>query len=197
MTLSRLFDPADQGLLLAVCFGPDGVPVAFCQYVPAPGIDGYSLDVMRRDDGEHPNGLLDFLIVRTLEHLRERGQRGLGLNFATMRAVMAGDVPEGIMDRIVRSTMGRMSDSMQIESLWRFNAKFDPIWQARYLVYAGADDLLATALAVGKAEQFWELPLIGRFLNRVFTDEERAYCTGMKHPQTTFPAITSETAHRL
>ena len=31
-------------------------PVAFCQFVPAPGIDGYSLDLMRRDNGDHPNG---------------------------------------------------------------------------------------------------------------------------------------------
>ena len=52
--------------------GPDGGPVAFCQFVPAPGIRGYSLDLMRRDDGEHPNGLLDFILVRTIEALRDR-----------------------------------------------------------------------------------------------------------------------------
>ena len=71
MTLGRLFDPRDEGLLLAVAHGPDGHPVAFCQFVPAPGIRGYSLDLMRRDDGEHPNGLLDFILVRTIERLRE------------------------------------------------------------------------------------------------------------------------------
>ena len=30
---------------------------------------------------------------------------------------------------------GGCRDSMQIESLWRFNAKFDPDWQPRYAVY--------------------------------------------------------------
>ena len=49
------------------------MPVAFCQYVPAPGIAGYSLDLMRRDDGEHPNGLIDFVVVDTIEHLRDDG----------------------------------------------------------------------------------------------------------------------------
>ncbi|MDQ1395288.1 MAG: lysyl-tRNA synthetase, class, partial [Acidimicrobiaceae bacterium] len=89
MTLGRIFDPDDHGLLLAVASDPAGMPVAFCQYVPAPGIDGYSLDLMRRDDGEHPNGLLDFVVVETIKELRRRGMRGLGLNFATMRAVLA------------------------------------------------------------------------------------------------------------
>ncbi len=48
MTLSRMFDSRDTGLLLAVCFDPDGQPVAFNQYVPAPLVEGYSLDTMRR-----------------------------------------------------------------------------------------------------------------------------------------------------
>ena len=41
-----------------------------------PAIDGYSLDLMRRDPGEHPNGLLDFALCSTIEHLRGRGPAG-------------------------------------------------------------------------------------------------------------------------
>ncbi|MDQ6949642.1 MAG: DUF2156 domain-containing protein, partial [Actinomycetota bacterium] len=165
MTLGRAFDASDDGLLLAVVRGPgDMGPVAFCQYVPAPGINGYSLDLMRRDDGEHPNGLLDFAVVETIRHLRARGQRGLGLNFATMRAVLAGEAGEGLSARIQAWLLRRMSDSMQIESLWRFNAKFDPEWQPRYALYDSPEHALPAAIAVARAESFWELPLIGRFL---------------------------------
>ena len=57
-----------------------------------------------------------------------------------------------------------MGDSMQIESLWRFNAKFDPDWVPRYAVYSAPEQLLTAALAVAEAESFWELPVIGRFL---------------------------------
>ena len=53
---------------------------------------------------------------------------------------------------------------MQIESLWRFNAKFDPEWLPRFVVWDSAEQSLAAALAIAKAESFWELPLIGRFL---------------------------------
>jgi lysylphosphatidylglycerol synthetase-like protein (DUF2156 family) len=144
--------------------GELGPPVAFCQYVPAPGIGGYSLDLMRRDDGEHPNGLMDFAVVETIKELRARGCDGLGLNFATMRAVLAGEAGEGLTQRVQSWVLRRMSDSMQIESLWRFNAKFDPEWQPRYAIYDAPENLLAVALAVAKAESFWELPLIGRFL---------------------------------
>jgi lysylphosphatidylglycerol synthetase-like protein (DUF2156 family) len=167
MTLGRVFQPEDRDLLLAVCFAADGTPAAFCQYVPAPGIDGYSLDLMRRDversDGTpHPNGLLDFVVVETIRHLRERGQRGLGLNFATMRAVVAGEAGDGAVQRAERWFLRRMSDSMQIESLWRFNAKYDPDWAPRYAVYDAPENILPVALAVARAESFWELPVIGR-----------------------------------
>ena len=57
-----------------------------------------------------------------------------------------------------------MSDSMQIESLWKFNAKYDPDWQPRYAVYDSPEHALPAAVAVARAESFWELPVIGRFL---------------------------------
>jgi lysylphosphatidylglycerol synthetase-like protein (DUF2156 family) len=166
MTLGRIFDPCDTGLLLAVAHGPgeEAPPVAFCQFVPAPGIEGYSLDLMRRDPGDHPNGLLDFILVRTMEHLKEAGYRGLGLNFAMMRAVLAGEGEDRLSTRVERFVLKRMSDSMQIESLWRFNAKFDPEWLPRYVVWDSAEQSLPAALAIARAESFWELPIIGRFL---------------------------------
>jgi lysyl-tRNA synthetase class 2 len=164
MTLGRVFSRYDEGLLLAVCLGPDGEPAAFCQYVPAHDINGYSLDLMRRSEAdEHMNGLTDFVVVRTIEYLRERGQSGLGLNFAVMRSVLAHETGEGLSHRIERWMLGWLSDSMQIESLWKYNAKFDPDWHPRYAVYDSAENFLTSAIAVAKAESFWELPLIGRF----------------------------------
>jgi lysylphosphatidylglycerol synthetase-like protein (DUF2156 family) len=164
MTLGRIFDPQDKGLLLAVASDPVGKAVAFCQFVPAPAIDGYSLDLMRRDNGDHPNGLFDFILVRTMEHLREEGHARLGLNFAMMRAVLAGEAGDGLSTKVERWVLRRMSDSMQIESLWRFNAKFDPEWLPRFVVWDSAEQSLGAALAIAKAESFWELPIIGRFL---------------------------------
>jgi lysylphosphatidylglycerol synthetase-like protein (DUF2156 family) len=167
MTLGRVFEPADAGLLLAVAWDAGGEPVAFCQYVPAPGIEGYSLDLMRRDQGDHPNGLIDFIVAGTIAELRARGLRGLGLNFATMRAVLAGEAGDSLAPRVQGWLLRRMSGSMQIESLWKFNAKFDPEWLPRYAVFDAPEHLLSVGLAIARAESFWELPVIGRFLQPV------------------------------
>ncbi|MGI8662002.1 MAG: phosphatidylglycerol lysyltransferase domain-containing protein [Acidimicrobiales bacterium] len=165
MTLGRVFCPDDAGLLLAVCRDPEGEPAAFCQYVPAADISGYSLDLMRRSEAqEHPNGLTDFVVVRTIEHLRDAGHHGLGLNFAVMRSVLADEAVGGLGQRINRRVLGWLSESMQIESLWKYNAKFDPDWRPRYAVYDSLESFLPAAFAVAKAESFWELPVIGRFL---------------------------------
>ena len=164
MTLGRLFDRGDRGLLLALCRDHEGEPVAFCQYVPAPGIHGFSLDLMRRDAGAHPNGLMDFVIVETIRHMDRLGLEHLGLNFAVMRSVLAAGPDAAVTTRVERWALKRMSTSMQIESLWRFNAKFDPLWHPRYVVLDSPEHAIAVAFAVARAEAFWELPIIGRFL---------------------------------
>ncbi len=165
MTLSRMFDDRDPGLLLAVCFDPDGKPVAFNQYVPASHINGYSLDVMRRtSDPEAPNGLTDFVIIETINWMAERGLVGLGLNFATMRAVVADDHPSGTWRSLEKSLLHRFSDSMQIESLWNFNKKYDPEWRARYAVADDRAHMPRAGLAIARAESVSELPVVGKLM---------------------------------
>jgi lysylphosphatidylglycerol synthetase-like protein (DUF2156 family) len=164
MTLGRLFDPRDAGLLLAVAFGPGGHPAAFCHFVPAPAVNGYSLDLMHRARGDHPNGVIDFVLVSTIEELRARGFGVLGLNFATMRAVLASELGDGMPRRAERWMLRRLSESMQIETLWRFTTKYGPQWLPRYAVYDALEHVLPAALAVARAESIWELPLVGRFL---------------------------------
>ncbi len=165
MTLSRMFDPRDQGLLLAVCFDAEGRPLAFNQYVPATQVDGYSLDLMRRtSDPDAPNGLTDFVIIETLQWMSERGLSGLGLNFATMRAVVAGESPSGPWTSIERSVLHRFSETLQIESLWHFNQKYDPWWKPRYVVTGPHLPLATSSLAIARAEAVTEIPVIGPLL---------------------------------
>ena len=81
-----------------------------------------------------------------------------------MRAVLAGEMGDSVGRRVEKRVMQHLSDSMQIESLWRYNAKFQPAWRRRYLAYDSPEHLVAVGIAVAGAEQFWELPLVGRFL---------------------------------
>ncbi|UKJ63287.1 DUF2156 domain-containing protein [Cellulosimicrobium cellulans] len=168
MTLSRLFDPHDTGLMLSVTRSAEGRVDAFCQWVPASDIDGWSLDVMRRrlDVPDLPNGLVDATIVATIAELVARGQRGLGLNFAVLRELMEGE-RDSRLDQLVRPVVKRFSEGTQVETLATFNDKFDPGWTRRYVVLDSAEQAAAQALVMAGAEGVTEIPLIGRFLRGV------------------------------
>src|SRR4029079_16724125 len=155
MTLGRVFDPDDRGLLLAVALDSSDIPAGFCQYVPARAIDGWSLDLMRRSEAtEVPNGITEFIVAKTIDHLRREGSVGLALNFATFRAVLASEAGDRLVHRAQKWILERVGDSMQIESLWTFNEKFQPDWHGRYAAYDSPEHLLSASIAVARAESF-------------------------------------------
>jgi lysylphosphatidylglycerol synthetase-like protein (DUF2156 family) len=164
MMLGRLFDHRDTGLLLTLVEGPDGAPVAMCQFVPSPAIGGFSLDLMRRDPAEHPNGLLDFALCSTIDHLKDIGMKGLSLNFAAMRSILDGESGDGVTQRVERWALKRLSGVLQIETLWRFNAKYEPSWLPRYIVFDSAEQFVPVTLQIMRAESLTEVPIIGRLL---------------------------------
>jgi lysyl-tRNA synthetase class 2 len=165
MTLGRIFDPADTGLLLAIARDPDGHVAAFCQYIPAPDIDGWSLDLMRRRaDPDMPNGVTDFVVIETIRHMRETGHFGLALNFAVLRGVLAGEREDRPFPELERRVLGAFSESMQIESLWKFNQKYRPSWRPRFVVVDAYEHAAAQGVAIADAEAIVDLPVIGRFL---------------------------------
>ena len=76
MMLGRLFDPRDTGPAAdRSSRAPTATRRPCASSCPSPAIGGYSLDLMRRDPGEHPNGLLDFALCSTIDHLKELGSR--------------------------------------------------------------------------------------------------------------------------
>ncbi len=65
-----------------------------------------------------------------------------------------------------------MSSFLQIETLWRFNAKYGPEWLPRYVVYDAAEHLVPVAVAILRAESLSEFPVIGRM---IAASERRAH----------------------
>jgi lysyl-tRNA synthetase class 2 len=166
MTLSRLFDPEDTGLLMSVAWDAAGKPQAFAQWVPARDLDGWSLDLMRRNGHTNlPNGIMDFLLIETIGHVAARGGGGMDLNFAVMRAVVSGE-RNGFLARLGRVTAGGTLGGTQLESLWRFNAKYQPRWVPRYIALGSIDALAPQGFVMADVEGITELPLLGRFLGR-------------------------------
>lgn len=157
MALGRLVEADDPECVLVVA-RQDGVMRAFLQFVPW-GRDGLSLDVMRRDRLAEA-GVNELLIVEALRAAESLGVRRLSLNFAAFRSALErGErLGAGPVIRAWRGLLLFASRWLQIESLYRFNAKFQPQWKPRYVIYPGARDLPRVAMAALEAEAFLTWP---------------------------------------
>lgn len=153
MALGRFGDPADSQCLVSTAH-KDGELKAVLHFVPW-GPRGISLDLMRRDRGADP-GLNEFLIVKTLQAAPALDITQVSLNFAMFRAVLArGErLGAGPVLRAWRALLIFLSHWFQIESLYRFNAKFRPIWEPRFVVYPNARDLPRIGVSALQAEAF-------------------------------------------
>ena len=147
MDTLRCEERGDGSVLLAR--DADGTIRGFLHFVPAYGRPAMSLAAMRRDR-ETPNGLMEFLVVQAIELLRAEGVEELSLNFAAFARFMHR--PRNPAERFVGRLARLANPYFQIESLYRFNAKFHPRWEPRYLVYERARRLPRVGLAVMWAE---------------------------------------------
>jgi DNA-binding beta-propeller fold protein YncE len=152
MALGRLLDPRDPGGFLVIGRTAGGRLLGFLHLVPW-GDDGASLDVMRRERNA-PAILNDFLVVEAARRLPTLGVRRLSLNFAFLRAVLEAGAGRQIplRLRIARWALCRVTRPFPVESLYRFNKKFAPAWQPRYLAIQAPEDLPTVAVACLKAE---------------------------------------------
>jgi lysyl-tRNA synthetase class 2 len=157
MALGRTGTPGDEDCVLATAT-EDGTVRAVLQLVPW-GADGLSLDLMRRDKAAQP-GLNDFLIVETIKAASGLGVKRISLNFAVFRAALErGErIGAGPVLRAWRSVLIFASKWFQIESLYKFNAKFCPVWQPRFFVFPSSKDAPRIALAALEAEAFLVWP---------------------------------------
>ncbi|MFJ3284802.1 phosphatidylglycerol lysyltransferase domain-containing protein [Streptomyces sp. NPDC086669] len=171
MALGRVGDPADGDCLIATAHksdaepGPYGDLKAVLHFVPW-GTDGVSLDLMRRDRSADP-GMNELLIVAALQAAPRFGIARVSLNFAMFRSALArGEkIGAGPVLRAWRGLLVFLSRWFQIESLYKFNAKFQPRWEPRFVVYRASADLPRLGIAAMQAEGFVNLAL-PRFLRR-------------------------------
>jgi lysyl-tRNA synthetase class 2 len=159
----------DDGRCVIATATEDGVLRAILHFVPW-GSDGLSLDLMRRDRAAQP-GLNDFLIVETIKHANDLGVRRISLNFAAFRSALErGErIGAGPVIRAWRRILLFMSRWFQIESLYKFNAKFCPDWVPRFMVFPSTRDMPRIGLAALEAEAFlvWPSLKIRRLARRL------------------------------
>jgi lysyl-tRNA synthetase class 2 len=104
---------------------------------------------MRRERGT-PNGLTEVLVARGLEQLRARGVQEASLNFAAFARFV--HAPGSRVERLIGRGLLAADAFFQLERLYRFNAKFFPRWEPRYLMYERALCLPRVGLAAMRVE---------------------------------------------
>ncbi|MEU8790209.1 phosphatidylglycerol lysyltransferase domain-containing protein [Streptomyces sp. NPDC048643] len=173
MALGRLGDPDDGRCVMLECTDADGELRAVLSFVPW-GPNGLSLDLMRRDrDSE--NGLMEFMVIELLRRAREIEITQVSLNFAMFRSVFerGARLGAGPVLRLWRSLLSFFSRWWQIESLYRANAKYRPIWEPRFLLFEKSADLLRIGVASARAEGFLEAPGLPKWLHRKHLESHR------------------------
>ncbi len=149
MAMESICGAYNRDTLALLARDGDGAIRGVLQFVPCYGRAAMSLSFMRRDP-ETPNGLTEFMVVRAIDALRERGVAEISLNFAAFAKWIHS--PGTQLESALGKLIALGNPYFQIESLYRFNAKFFPRWEPRYLVYEGALGLPRTSLAAMWAE---------------------------------------------
>ncbi len=157
MALGRV-GGAEDGQCVVATATENGVLRGLLHFVPW-GSDGLSLDLMRRDRNAQP-GVNDFLIVEAIKTAHTLGVKRISLNFAAFRSALErGErIGAGPVLRVWRRFLVFISRWFQIESLYKFNAKFCPVWVPRFFVFPGTKDAVRVGVAALEAEAFLVWP---------------------------------------
>jgi lysyl-tRNA synthetase, class II len=153
MSMDRFAESKDSNCLVTIA-ELEGQIKGFLYFVPW-GENRVSLDRMQRERGTDP-GLNELIIAETVEYSRTKGITHISLNFAAFRSLFerADKISAGPITRGARNLIRFFSNWFQVESLYRFNAKFQPEWQTRYVLYPKARDLPKVGWAALRAEKF-------------------------------------------
>jgi lysyl-tRNA synthetase class 2 len=160
MTLGRLWGaPEDLDAVYVLARDPAGALCAFLRFAPYRSGGGLSLDAMRRGMAAEPNGLGETMVVEALRWAAAEGIAEVSLNFAGFAHVMAVDRSTlGLRRRLLRVLLRALHGRFQLERLARFNAKFLPTWQSRYLLYRRRRELPLAGWRVLQAEAYLRPP---------------------------------------
>lgn len=153
MSMDRFGEDDDPDTFITIAW-LEGEIKGLLYYVPWT-TNGLSLDRMQRERGTDP-GVNELMIVETVEYARANNYHQVSLNFAAFRSLFerADKISAGPITRGTRNLIRFSSNFFQVESLYRFNAKFQPKWETRYVLYPRAADLPKVGWAALRAEKF-------------------------------------------
>jgi phosphatidylglycerol lysyltransferase len=151
-TLGGLEELHDRDVALMLARTSSGGIEAVTSWMPGyrdGRVVGYTLDFMRRRIGG-PNGVMEFLIAGTAEHLKAAGAEYMSLSAAPL-ARTGQDGPPSSLDRVLTLLATSLESHYGFKSLLSFKRKFQPELRPLLLVYPDPTQLPAIGLALLRA----------------------------------------------
>ena len=159
MALDALFRLDEDEAVFVIGRNRDGLAAGFLHFAVCRPASALSLSSMPRLR-DTPNGFNEWLVCEAVAWAREHGFERLSLNFAPFAALLAPEAELTAAQRLQKEALLRLKGHFQLDNLLRFNRKFFPSWQRRFVVYERKLDLPRVGIAALAAEAY--LPFTGR-----------------------------------
>ncbi len=134
----------------ALAFDLQGTLHAFITFIPIYGRNGWSLDLLRRDEQATP-GTMELLIVRSLEHFKACGNTIVSLGLAPLNN--SNQCPSSTLHRLGSTLLQHSRKFQHFQTLTSFKQKFRPAWENRYLIFSHQFCLPQIGMALHKAHK--------------------------------------------
>jgi phosphatidylglycerol lysyltransferase len=121
--------------------------IAFVNEIPSYRQGEATIDLMRHLR-EIPNGTMDYLLIKLFQSLRHEGYTRFSLGLAPFAGV--GEKPGAtLQEQAIHQVYEHLNRMFSYKGLRNYKAKFEPVWEERFLVYQrGPANLLRVSLAL-------------------------------------------------
>jgi len=130
----------------AITIQADGQIECFATWRPYAQGKGRSLDLMRGRGS--PGGIMDFLILESIDHFRAAGVGEISLGSAPLANTETDPSRLSKEEKQVKMLFEKFDRFYRYKSLFDFKRKYHPAWQGRYLAYPPGTMLARIGLAV-------------------------------------------------
>jgi len=135
---------------IAIIYNPAGEPVAFANLVSEFQLNEISFDLMRYAQ-DVPAGITDFFFVSLFFWAKEQGYDSINLGGSEL-AQVGQDPGAPFMERLIHFLYQYTNLFRHYKGLHGFKRKFQPVWEARYLIYPGALQLPLVCYAIASID---------------------------------------------
>lgn len=132
---------------LALVTNADKELVAFANTMPGRHDKVGSVDLMRYDRENAPDGVMDYLFVNLFLHFQAQGKHSFDLGMAPLANV--GQLESSFLqERIAFFIYNFTNRFYSFSGLRAYKSKFNPSWQAKYVAYPKRSWLVINMLSI-------------------------------------------------